>query len=910
MMTTTAANSCAHERSGKVGTPDGSSAGRRAGASWKGLFGATVGVALVMSGGPALGQIETDGTLGPRISLGGPDYAIGAGLGQTRGGNLFHSFERFSIRTGESATFSGGAGLDNVIARVTGGESSSIDGLLRSTVSGAALWFLNAAGVAFGPNATLDVQGSFHVSTADELRFADGSAFSASAAAGGSLSLAAPEAFGFLGARSGELSVAGSHLMAVEGGLLELAAGEVTNNRGALLVADGADPGTIRIEAGRLVVDDATVRARNLGGRPAGGVVRIVGRTVALRAGGLLAADTAPASGGGAGRVVVDAERLSLTGGSQIDASTFGAGPAGAVGVDAGEVVIRSNGRGAFTGIGSDSIVGARADFTGIGATAEVGSSGDAGRVVVRADRIEIGNGGQIRSSTFGPGRAGRVVVEAETLTVRDGRPFDADLGEVDIPPVAAGDAGEVVVRGGVIEVQAGGQIRALSFGSGAAGDIVVDAEKLLIEGDDAGFVTGLFSSGEDASSGATGTITVRLSDRLKVWRGSEIRSSTFGGGDAGRVEIEAGSVLVSGAESIFFTGIASSIETGASGAGGIVSVAADGDVVVRDDGRIQSVTFGSGDAGAVTVSAARIRLRSGGQISSSTFEQSTGRSGDVVLRARDSISIAGQSAFLKSDPFGDFFPPSGAFASTESAAAGAGPGGSVSAEAPVIEVMNRGEIASESFNDARGGDVRVRAGRRLEVRDGEITTKASFADAGDLGVSSDGLIVLREGGEISTTVFEAGSTGNAGAITVAGQLLVLDAARIQANGVIGQGGEVDVVADQLIQSPESVIEALSELGIDGTVSLAAPETGIVGNMAVLPTAFLDAAGLLRPGCSERTAGRGRGSFTSFGRGGMPPGPAAPLRSLYAPSEGSARPARAGGSPAALTRAGGCLARR
>ena len=69
--------------------------------------------------------------------------------------------------------------IRNVISRVTGGEHSDIDGALRSTIPGADFFFVNPAGVMFGPNASLDVQGSFHVSTADELRFSDGAVFSA-----------------------------------------------------------------------------------------------------------------------------------------------------------------------------------------------------------------------------------------------------------------------------------------------------------------------------------------------------------------------------------------------------------------------------------------------------------------------------------------------------------------------------------------------------------------------------------------------------------------------------------------------------------------------------------------------------------------------------------------------------------
>ena len=152
---------------------------------------------------PAWADVVTDGTAGPRVRLDGPDFEIGADLGTRAGRNLFHSFERFSLDAGERATFSGPDAIRNVISRVTGGERSDIDGTIRSTIPGADFYFLNPAGVLFGPNASLDVQGSFHVSTADELRFADGAMFSARDPAASSFTVAAPEAFGFLGAAPG-----------------------------------------------------------------------------------------------------------------------------------------------------------------------------------------------------------------------------------------------------------------------------------------------------------------------------------------------------------------------------------------------------------------------------------------------------------------------------------------------------------------------------------------------------------------------------------------------------------------------------------------------------------------------------------------------------------------------------------
>src|SRR4051794_34803655 len=108
---------------------------------------------------PVQAQIVTDGSVGPKVSLSGGEIKIGADLGTRRGANLFHSFEKFGITTGQTATFTGPGTIKNVISRVTGGEVSNIDGTLASRVGQADLYFLNPAGVVFGPNARLDVPG-------------------------------------------------------------------------------------------------------------------------------------------------------------------------------------------------------------------------------------------------------------------------------------------------------------------------------------------------------------------------------------------------------------------------------------------------------------------------------------------------------------------------------------------------------------------------------------------------------------------------------------------------------------------------------------------------------------------------------------------------------------------------------
>src|SRR5439155_17967956 len=161
--------------------------------------------------------ITPDGTLGTAVTRSGNLYTITGGTRPGNGPNLFHSFDRFSVGTGNIASFTGPqTGIMNILSRVTGGQRSDIDGTLRSEISGANLYLLNPSGVLFGPNASLDVSGSFHVSTADYLRLADGARFSAHLSDTSVLTVAPPEAFGFLGPAPAPISVSGSTLAVPE----------------------------------------------------------------------------------------------------------------------------------------------------------------------------------------------------------------------------------------------------------------------------------------------------------------------------------------------------------------------------------------------------------------------------------------------------------------------------------------------------------------------------------------------------------------------------------------------------------------------------------------------------------------------------------------------------------------------
>src|SRR5919202_1782088 len=113
---------------------------------------------------PVLAQITPDGTLGSESSVVTPNVTIkGTTSDRIDGGATY---------------FSNPAGIANILSRITGSNPSNIQGTL-GVLGNANLFVINPNGIIFGPNARLDLHGSFLASTANSIVFDKGVEFSA-----------------------------------------------------------------------------------------------------------------------------------------------------------------------------------------------------------------------------------------------------------------------------------------------------------------------------------------------------------------------------------------------------------------------------------------------------------------------------------------------------------------------------------------------------------------------------------------------------------------------------------------------------------------------------------------------------------------------------------------------------------
>ena len=758
--------------------------------------------ALWSLGCPALAQVRADNTLNTRVRSEGNTFVIEAGRTSNNRRNLFHSFDRFSIPENDTASFRVNSAVSNVFARVTGSLSSQIDGKVEvlqanGTFSPANLFLLNPHGIIFGQNASLNVGGSFLATTGDRFIFDNGAKFRADGAQNNSLlTVSVPVGLQFgqnpsfirnESVAAGGLQVPPGRTIALVGGDINFAVGSNTDLLGGSMTTRGG-----RIELGsvgafskvgltvenggfRLGYDDvrnfqninllqATLDASGLRNVPEnrnarGGSIQLRGRLITLRQGSVIISETLGRLKGR--NISIQANRLDVDLASQITTLTQGVGESGDISITANQLLVRRGGQIAAltdgSGNGGNLTITANTvevidlspseiseypelPLTNLATQARELATGNGGTLRIDANELQVRNGAQIITSTFGQGNAGTLQIRAETIDLsgtasdqnggvllQGGLPVASGLytsAELDQNSNVSGNAGSVFLNVNRLHLQDGAIIKVATEGSGNAGDLIIRgfnqpaADRIEVIGTDvenrlptgivafSGGITGFDYGNAENATGRSGDITIdthelRVADGAAIAVGSLNPNSDASG--AGQLTINA--------QTIQLDQQARLTAASASGDGGDIILQARDDLTLRRGSSI-STTAGiegrGGNGGNIVISANTVSA-SPGENSDITAQAFSGRGGNILIFTRQPISGFEQPGTSLSDRTNDInassqFGQSGTVSTSLPVDTELQPVALASAEPVQGCQVTGGQATASFFNTGRGG--------------------------------------------------------------------------------------------------------------------------------------------------------------------------------------------------------------
>jgi filamentous hemagglutinin family protein len=861
-------------------------------------------------------QVSSDGTLSTTVSSpDGLNFTIDNG--DQAGGNLFHSFSQFSVPTGGSAVFQNPVDVQNIISRVTGGSISNIDGLIR-TQGSANLFLLNPAGIFFGPNASLNIGGSFFATTANSFLFGDGLEFSATnLQTPPVLTVNIPIGLRF---RNNPGSItnqsifrnANNNLVGLQvqpGNSLALVGGNINLSDGGLLTATGGS-----IELGGLATE-GTVGLDITGNRfklnfPTNTLLSDIIISDARVQNVVFSGTT-----GTAGDVNITTNNLSLINGGIIDASTYGTG-------NAGRVVINATGNIFVSGEAKN---GNRSRI--FSQVANPKAEGNSGGIQITTKNLSLINGGIINASTFGEGDAGSIIITADNISV-SGETKNGNSSAIfsGVNSTGQRNAGDIQITTKDLSLINGGRISATTFGTGNAGRVVINATgDISIVGENRSGA--IFSQvGKDAQ-GNSGGIQISTKD-LSLSDGGQINASTLGTGDAGKVVINAtGNIFVSGENKDGYpSGIFSNVELSGVGKSGGIEITTN-NLSLTDGGRINASTFGKGDAGSVIINATTgnifvsgeakngnssgifsqvliskeegnaggiqintkdLSLTDGGQINAST--NGKGNAGSVIINATGNISAEGENK------------TSGIFSIVNTNAEGSS--GGIQINTKDLSLTNGGQINAGTYGKGNAGRVVINATGNIFIS-AEAKSSGIFStvglngvgDAGGIQINKTNNLFLNNGGRISTSTYGTGNAGNV-IITATGTISASGETKNGNNGgifsIVGKsrvgkgnagdirintkdlsltdGGQINASTDGKGNAGSVIITATGNISADGKAndgtnsgiySVANPSTGNAGGIRINARSLSLSNGAILSANSEGTGTAGNIEVTT-----------------------------------------------
>ncbi len=834
----------------------------------------------------AIAQIVPDRTLPLNSTVTPNDNNFTIEGGTAAGRNLFHSFREFSVPTGGKASFNNIDTVQNIFSRVTGGSISNIDGIIEAKGT-ANLFLLNPNGIIFGPNASLNIGGSFLGTTANSINFADGTSFSATnPQTTPLLTISIPIGLQFgqnpgqIVDRSRAINSSGKvvGLQVLPGKTIALAGGDVKLDGGNLQAPGG------RVELGGLSRsgtislnwDNNQLSLSFPEGVARGDVSLTNGAIVDVRA-------------GGGGIIAIATDNLNLAEGSMLLAGIRSW--VSTAGNRAGNIQINATGAISFDGVGND-------ESSGAYNLVEFNAAGEGGSINITADTLSLTNGALIKASTFGQGNAGDVNIRIGNSTSLDGagsNNISSGIYSRTEVKETIGNGGNINLTTGSLLLTNGGLITASTQGQGNAGNIVLSVsnqtildglgplQEITLDGKLLQFQqsSGVYSSVKLTGVGNGGNINLTTGS-LSVTNGAVAIVRTEGQGRSGNIVVNAADfVNIDGVgPDLSSSGLFAPTESKGTGQGGDIIVNTN-NFRVSNGAVVNAQTLNDNAGGNITINANRFEATGGGQIIATTA--SSGQAGNLTINAADKVLISGSDPnFVQRVPLfstnilgNNEGSPSGLFASTGKDATGAG--GNLSVQAGRLIIQDGAKVTVSADGSGAAGNLIVNADS-IRLDRGEISATTSAGNFGNIRLQSQDL-QMRRSSQITTSATGSATGGNISIDT--GALVALENSDISANSQEARGGRVTINAQGIFgtearsqQTLNSDITATSLAGpqLDGEVILNTPDIDPTQGVVQLPKTIVNPDAIAQICPNQRQSGTDK-TFTRIGRG-LPANPA------------------------------------
>lgn len=675
--------------------------------------------------------------------------------GVQRGNNLFHSFESFSVSPEQSVLFLSPGSVERIFGRVTGGEISVINGGL-SVQDTADLFLINPAGILFGPNAVIQINGSLVASSARKINFADGLEFTTESEPD-LLSVSVPTGLYF----------SGGSPIAIENTGHTLSSGSVVFplQESAPTVGISSPGATIALLGGDVAFNGAIVRS------PGGNI------TVGAVQEGYVSILRAPNGWDFSFDNVERFGSITLDHFSLLDAS----GPSG----------------------GTINLIGRDVHL--------LDSS-----VVLIADLFEGPSASRIKISGQSLLADGEISEVDPTLDLerRPTAPIAFVPSSIVLDNFSSGRTGSIEISGQTVALENGGAIYARSFSAGAPGNIAITARQLFIDGfnsqNEISSGIGIANMGSSRFDNRTAGVIAVNSDVVALTDGGAISSSTLNQGNGGRIEVNSERILVSSVteRSKVPSQIgALSLQGGISplvGDGGAVDINT-GSLVVTDGGAIGTSTDNSGNAGDVSIYA-----RDFVEVDGNTTYSSIGPSrigSDAIEISQDVRDLFGLSGIPSGQGGSVLISTPRLVVRNNGLVAvqneGTGDAGNLNIRSQSIQLANGGQLSASTLR-GNGGNIILDSGTLLAIGGLISTTAQETGDGGNVIINSD-VIALLAGSSITANA--AQGAGGRVEITTDALLRAPDSS-ITATSTAGP--ELDGTVD--IQAPDETIRADTEV--------------------------------------------------------------------------------------------------